>query len=197
MKMLTTSAGVRLLSPAAVRQATITASRAPTTASAILVSSRRQYATTQETSKRRSVTPFNDNGHVPWTRLSAGEKAGRAVQQTFNFGLVILGVVLTVRFPSLCISSLPLMLSTDSATGRNSLPPLHRRDLARVQNRLLQPGRRPDPCRPSLRRPSFARQPEGNCRSRRRDVQQVAPSAADRGNGREGQQGSGAFEDAL
>ncbi|KAK3485949.1 import inner membrane translocase subunit tim-21, mitochondrial [Neurospora hispaniola] len=100
MKMLTgTSAGVRLLlSPAVVRQqATITtASRAPpTAASVILVSSRRQYATAQESSKRRSVTPFNDDGHVPWTRLSTGEKAGRAVQQTFNFGLVILGVVLT------------------------------------------------------------------------------------------------------
>lgn len=104
MKMLITSAaGVRLLmSPAAViRQATIlttASSRAPMTASAIVLSPCRQYATAQETAKRRSVTPFNDDGHVPWTQLSAGEKAGRAVQQTFNFGLVILGVVLTVCF---------------------------------------------------------------------------------------------------
>lgn len=49
-------------------------------------------------SKRRSVTPFNDNGHVPWNQLSMAEKTARATQQTFNFGFVILGVVLTVRF---------------------------------------------------------------------------------------------------
>ncbi|KAG5994965.1 mitochondrial import inner membrane translocase subunit tim21 [Claviceps lovelessii] len=46
-------------------------------------------------SKRRSVTPFNDNGHVPWNQLSMAEKTARATQQTFNFGFVILGVVLT------------------------------------------------------------------------------------------------------
>lgn len=41
------------------------------------------------------MTPFNDNGYVPWNELSAGEKASRATQQTFNFGLVIVGLVLT------------------------------------------------------------------------------------------------------
>ncbi|KXJ95631.1 import inner membrane translocase subunit tim-21 [Microdochium bolleyi] len=45
--------------------------------------------------KRRAVTPFNDDGHVPWSQLSAGEKAGRATQQSVNFGMVIVGVVLT------------------------------------------------------------------------------------------------------
>ncbi|KAI1761110.1 import inner membrane translocase subunit tim-21, mitochondrial [Hypoxylon sp. FL1150] len=45
--------------------------------------------------KRRAVTPFNDTGFVPWSNLSVAEKAGRATQQTFNFGLVIVGVVLT------------------------------------------------------------------------------------------------------
>ncbi|RKU46198.1 mitochondrial import inner membrane translocase subunit tim21 [Coniochaeta pulveracea] len=55
-----------------------------------------RFASTQsETSKRRAVTPFNDDGHVPWTQLSAGEKAGRATQQTFNFGMVIVGLVMT------------------------------------------------------------------------------------------------------
>lgn len=48
------------------------------------------------TPRRRAVTPFNDDGHVPWTELSAGEKTARAAQQTFNFGLVLVGVVLTV-----------------------------------------------------------------------------------------------------
>ncbi|CAK4033214.1 Mitochondrial import inner membrane translocase subunit tim21 [Lecanosticta acicola] len=46
-------------------------------------------------SRRRSVTVINDTGAVPWTKLRAGEKAARATQQTFNFGIVALGVVLT------------------------------------------------------------------------------------------------------
>ncbi|KAG5942175.1 hypothetical protein E4U59_001300 [Claviceps monticola] len=44
---------------------------------------------------RRSVTPFNDDGHVPWKQLSGKEKTARATQQTFNFFFVIAGVVLT------------------------------------------------------------------------------------------------------
>lgn len=63
----------------------------------------RTYATQNTTgassataSKRRSVTPFNDDGYVAWTDLSAGEKAARATQQSFNFGMVIVGLVLTV-----------------------------------------------------------------------------------------------------
>ncbi len=48
-------------------------------------------------SKRRAVTPFNDNGRVPWGQLSAGEKIGRTTQQSFNFGLMILGALATVR----------------------------------------------------------------------------------------------------
>ncbi|KAG6041381.1 mitochondrial import inner membrane translocase subunit tim21 [Claviceps citrina] len=45
--------------------------------------------------KRRSVTPFNDDGYVPWKELSVAEKAARATQQTFNFGIVLVGVVFT------------------------------------------------------------------------------------------------------
>jgi import inner membrane translocase subunit TIM21 len=45
--------------------------------------------------KRRAVTPFNDDGYIPWQDLSAAEKASRATQQSFNFGLVVLGVVMT------------------------------------------------------------------------------------------------------
>ncbi|EGX92656.1 import inner membrane translocase subunit tim-21 [Cordyceps militaris CM01] len=46
--------------------------------------------------KRRGVTPFNDDGYVPWTELSVPEKAARATQQSFNVGLVLVGLVLTV-----------------------------------------------------------------------------------------------------
>lgn len=47
--------------------------------------------------QRRSVTPFNDSGAVKWTDLSLGEKAARTTQQSFNFVVIIAGVVLTVR----------------------------------------------------------------------------------------------------
>ncbi|CAI4214831.1 unnamed protein product [Parascedosporium putredinis] len=46
-------------------------------------------------SKRRAVTPFNDDGRVNWTDLSRGEKAARATQQTFNFGFILAGLGLT------------------------------------------------------------------------------------------------------
>lgn len=41
------------------------------------------------------MTPFNDDGHVPWTDLSGAEKTARAAQQTFNFGFILVGVGLT------------------------------------------------------------------------------------------------------
>lgn len=56
-----------------------------------------QQSSSASESRRRAVTPFNDDGHVPWSELSAGEKTGRAAQQTFNFGMVIVGLALTVR----------------------------------------------------------------------------------------------------
>ncbi|EQL02599.1 hypothetical protein G6O67_000690 [Ophiocordyceps sinensis] len=51
--------------------------------------------TAAPTQKRRSVTPFNDTGSVPWSELSSAEKAARATQQSFNFGLIMAGLVLT------------------------------------------------------------------------------------------------------
>jgi import inner membrane translocase subunit TIM21 len=72
----------------------------PTTLRPFLAS--RYYATQQglgataQGPKRRAVTPFNDNGHVPWKQLSAAEKAARATQQSFNFGMILVGLVLTV-----------------------------------------------------------------------------------------------------
>lgn len=47
--------------------------------------------------KRRKVTAFNDDGYVRWNDLSTGEKAARATQQTYNLGMIIVGIVLTVR----------------------------------------------------------------------------------------------------
>ncbi|KAF2705662.1 TIM21-domain-containing protein [Pleomassaria siparia CBS 279.74] len=44
---------------------------------------------------RRSVTVINDTGSVQWGQLSPGEKAARTTQQSLNFIVVAVGVVLT------------------------------------------------------------------------------------------------------
>ena len=69
---------------------------------ATLQSRSRPYATqtglgtsASSTARRRKVTAFNDDGFVPWNELSAGEKASRATQQSFNLGMILVGVVLT------------------------------------------------------------------------------------------------------
>ncbi|KAK3678462.1 mitochondrial import inner membrane translocase subunit tim21 [Recurvomyces mirabilis] len=45
--------------------------------------------------RTRRVTVTNDTGAVPWKELKMGEKAARATQQSFNFGLIMLGITLT------------------------------------------------------------------------------------------------------
>lgn len=47
--------------------------------------------------KRRNVTVLSDDGRYTWGELSGKEKVARATQQSFNFVIVIAGVVLTVR----------------------------------------------------------------------------------------------------
>lgn len=65
-------------------------------------------------SRRKAVTVVNDTGRVPWENLSTGEKAARATQQTFNFGLVILGIVLTGGIVTVLYLE---VFSTDSKTA--------------------------------------------------------------------------------
>jgi import inner membrane translocase subunit TIM21 len=55
----------------------------------------RNASTTQSPSRRRAVTVVNDTGRVPWQQLTIGEKAARTTQQTFNVGLVLLGILAT------------------------------------------------------------------------------------------------------
>ena len=45
---------------------------------------------------RKQVTVVSDDGRVQWQDLSRREKAARTTQQTFNFGLVLSGFILTV-----------------------------------------------------------------------------------------------------
>ena len=61
----------------------------------------RQYATSSSlphasTTSRRAVTVTSDTGQVPWKELSVREKAARSTQQSFNFGIVLLGICMTV-----------------------------------------------------------------------------------------------------
>ena len=81
--------------------------------------------------KRRAVTPFNDNGSVPWSELSGSGKISRATQQTFNFGLVVVGMVLTVQITRLYreLASRIQSAKTMSSGGRGLLS-LPRRLLA-------------------------------------------------------------------
>jgi len=51
---------------------------------------------TSQQPRRKAVTAFNDDGRVPWGELSGKEKAARTTQQTFNFGMILAGAVLTV-----------------------------------------------------------------------------------------------------
>ena len=59
----------------------------------------RHYATpntlagTTNQSSRKQVTIGNDDGRVPWSQLSATEKAARTTQQTFNLGVILAGAI--------------------------------------------------------------------------------------------------------
>lgn len=118
--------------------------------------------------RRRTVTPFNDDGFVPWNQLSAGEKAARATQQSFNFGMIIAGLVLTVGRGSRC----KLTTLYSHPTGRRYVLPLDRCLLPRQPNITIQPCRGQDKAGPPLPR-GPGRWEKGHG-TRRTDHQQVA-----------------------
>lgn len=85
------------------------------------VTSCRNYATnntslgtapTSPTRPHRKVTAFNDDGRVKWGDLSPMEKVARTTQQSFNFGIVIGGALLTVGVGAVLWFD---VFSTDSA----------------------------------------------------------------------------------
>jgi import inner membrane translocase subunit TIM21 len=47
---------------------------------------------------RKHISVISDDGRYKWSELSGKEKVARATQQSFNFVIVILGVVMTVSF---------------------------------------------------------------------------------------------------
>lgn len=49
---------------------------------------------------RKQITVASDDGRVRWGDLSTREKAARTTQQTFNFGIILAGMVMTVSIKS-------------------------------------------------------------------------------------------------
>lgn len=64
-------------------------------------------------SRRKTVTAFNDDGRVAWGDLSGKEKVARTTQQSFNFSLIAVGIVLTVSF----LTSVSALRDGDGLTG--------------------------------------------------------------------------------
>ena len=67
----------------------------------------------QPTSSRKQVTVINDDGRVQWKDLSAREKTARTTQQTFNLGIILVGLIMTGGCASFLYRE---VFSTDSKT---------------------------------------------------------------------------------
>ncbi|KAK0650904.1 Mitochondrial import inner membrane translocase subunit tim21 [Lasiodiplodia hormozganensis] len=52
-------------------------------------------ASSKSSTSRRQVTVANDDGHVRWGDLTTGEKVARSTQQSFNFLVIVAGVLAT------------------------------------------------------------------------------------------------------
>lgn len=105
---------------------------------------RRGYATQSTlrgstTPSRKQITVVNDDGRVQWKDLSGREKAARTTQQTFNFGLVLLGFVMTVRHNP------GMQESSSYKIGWCRISPLQGGLFWAKQDEPLQPRCRPSP----------------------------------------------------
>jgi import inner membrane translocase subunit TIM21 len=60
---------------------------------------RQHYATHHQLGSsgttRKAVTLASDDGRIPWSELSAGEKMVRSTQQSFNFAIILIGIIAT------------------------------------------------------------------------------------------------------
>ena len=86
--------------PILLRSHKLVRSQIPPVALACIKIQQNRTATTSSlnnstATRRKAVTVVNDTGRVPWQNLTRGEKVARTTQQSFNFGLVLLGIVLT------------------------------------------------------------------------------------------------------
>lgn len=114
VKMATKMAPLRLTSPLFVFRAGFRPAIAPAAPLNARLATQSSIPNAPPTPKRRSVTVVNDTGRVPWESLSLGEKAARTTQQTFNLGLVLVGIAATAGvFTVLYLE----VFSTDSKTA--------------------------------------------------------------------------------
>lgn len=110
-------------------------------------------------SQRKSISLTGDTGQVRWSDLSPGEKAVRTTQQSFNFVVVLVGIVATVQLPlNMRVFGSATLTTTP---GRRRLFSLLRCLQPLLQNRLLQPRDNPHtPGRPMSETPRSRRR---NC----------------------------------
>ena len=87
--------------------------------------------------QRKSISLTGDTGQVRWSDLSPGEKAVRTTQQSFNFVVVLVGIVATVQLPLTESTFGSARLTT--LPGRRGLLPLLRCLQSLLQDCLLQP----------------------------------------------------------
>ncbi|PSN69286.1 TIM21-domain-containing protein [Corynespora cassiicola Philippines] len=92
---------IQLIRPCRVRRPIVIPRKRPV--ARIAFSTSRPAKTTHSSSSppppppppRKQISVASDTGAVRWSELSPAEKASRTVQQSFNLGIVLVGVVLT------------------------------------------------------------------------------------------------------
>lgn len=90
-------------------------------------------ASSKSSTSRRQVTVANDDGHVRWGDLTTGEKAARSTQQSFNFLVIVAGVLATVRREPIVVEACL------TVAGRRWLRHLYRSPLPRRHYKPISP----------------------------------------------------------
>ncbi|QDS69741.1 hypothetical protein FKW77_010068 [Venturia effusa] len=105
----------------------------------------RTYATSSsntpplKSSNHTRITTFNDDGRVNWNRLSTREKAARSTQQSFNFLVILAGVLMTGAVSYLMYTE---VFSLDSKTSQFNYAVSRIKDSRECVSLLCGPGGR-------------------------------------------------------
>lgn len=106
-------------------------------------------ASSKSSTSRRQVTVANDDGHVRWGDLTTGEKVARSTQQSFNFLVIVAGVLATVRRESIIVEACL------TVAGRRWLRHLHRSPLSRRHYKPISPSPEEDQGGSEMRRTTW------------------------------------------
>ncbi|KAE9961598.1 hypothetical protein BLS_001653 [Venturia inaequalis] len=105
----------------------------------------RTYATSPssalppKSSNHTRITTFNDDGRVNWNRLSTREKAARSTQQSFNFLVIMAGVLMTGAVSYIMYTE---VFSLDSKTSQFNYAVAKVKDSRECVSLLCGPGGR-------------------------------------------------------